>query len=886
MEMYREAYLVMILCGLNPTLVGTTKKGSDGMQLKDIWAKTEPWQGLETHSKVSGIVAQQLLQYGIPHGCYKQMMRMLHLGEQELCCYVGYHVSLHDIGKLSAFQAHHSESREKMRAEGMPLPLAYTLSDLRHEKNTARIMGRIWQEAGMERRTATYLANLLGAHHQGRVGDADENMNRWQALQDELERRLRRYFYGDTAVVWPVIGREDRGAIGALLLGLTILSDWIASSDPFAQAENWGEHLHEQTVQRTRAFLRDSGLERQDLFSVAGFPSVWRNIPREGMRPLQQAVESLFEESEESISLVLLEAPMGEGKTEAGMYAALKMAKQWGKDGFYMALPTAATSNQMVERMRALLAMHDAEKPVRLLHAMAWLVDEEQPNPEQIQTEDEAVARKWLEPLRRGLLSPYAVGTVDQAMMSVLMIKYGVLRLLGLAGKVLVIDELHAYDVYMSSILTCLMQWCKALEIPVVLLSATLPPAKKQQMLEAFTDARADACYPAVTAVTASGKLIERHVSKTIMRRKLRIKCCGILHEPVKIAEKAMELTQNGGCLCVMLNTVKQAQAVYRELKQQCDASVILFHAQFPAKRRDEIETRCLRMFGKDKGERPQKAVLVATQVCEQSLDLDFDIMMTAIAPIDLILQRAGREQRHEGTARPEHLSQPILYVMIPSIEQDIPSERRYGEDGVVYPPSLLAQSEYLLTERQEIRIPEEIQQLVADGYDESKAPPEMLEAWLEQMIEDDVRAQAGEQMTIDDPRKEFRAARMRMQFDDLERDSFLSAKTRLSEPAVRIALLEAELYERVKQYAVREKDGLYAPISEKELARAVLKQSVSIRKKRIQGYLSDLSVIEGRKLLSQIKIFPAEGGCYRAPDGKEIIFDHELGVLLKEGET
>lgn len=139
--------------------------------------------------------------------------------------------------------------------------------------------------------------------------------------------------------------------------------------------------------------------------------------------------------------------------------------------------------------------------------------------------------------------------------------------------------------------------------------------------------------------------------------------------------------------------------------------------------------------------------------------------------------------------------------------------------------------------------------------------------------------------MTLDDPQKGFRPASEQLRFDDLERDSFLFAKTRLGEPSVRIALLEAELYARVRQCAAWESGTLCAPVRDKALARAVLKQSVSIRKKLLQAYPSDSSVIQGRKLLDMVRIYPAEGGCYTAPDGKQIVFDRELGVLLKDGE-
>lgn len=856
-----------------------------------MWAKMQPRQSLETHSKVSGIVAQVILDHMLPQSSRRQLAKLLHLSEQTLPFFVGYFVSSHDCGKASPnYQAASEAMREKLIAEGIRLLSPGPESHPRHEKSTVVIMERIWLAAGMENGTARLLARVLGMHHQGKNGDIDQILSQWQDLQDELECRLRRYFYGDTAVVWPVIAKEDCGAAGALLLGIVILSDWISSSEAFAHADAWKDDLRGEVEKRTRAFLRDSGLERQKIFPASNFSSVWLNIPRQQMRPLQREVETLFEQCSEKLSLVLIEAPMGEGKTEAGMYAALKMAQQWEKNGFYVALPTAATSNQMVGRMRGLFRLHDWDKSVRLLHAMAWLIDERQPSPDQIQTEDERIARKWLEPLRRGLLSPYAVGTVDQAMLSVMLIKYGVLRLLGLSGKALVIDELHAYDVYMSSILTCLMQWCKALEIPVVLLSATLPPAKKQQVLEPFTGAPLSGCYPAVTAVTASGRLIERHFEKTVMQRRLGIKCCAILHEPDRIAEKALELTRGGGCLCVLLNTVKQARQVYRELKKQCaarqeDIQLLLFHARFPAKRKDEIETQCLQLFGKDTSHRPKRAILVATQVCEQSLDVDFDVMLTAIAPIDLLLQRAGREQRHPDTERPALLQRPVLYVLTPKKDPALPPEEQYGEDGVVYPFCLLAQSEYLLADRQEIRIPEDMAQLVADGYDADKAPADIQKAWMEQMLEDSIHAQTGDNRTLDDPHKGFRLARKQFLFDDLERGSFLSAKTRLGEPSIRIALLEAELYARVRQCAVRKRETLCAPVNDKALARAVLQQSVSIREKLLQGYLSDLSVMEGRKLLDMVRIYPAEKGRYTAPDGKQIVFDRELGVLLKDGE-
>lgn len=850
------------------------------MKLDDLWAKTEPWQSLETHSKVSGIVAQVLLDRMLARGTVELLAKELGMDKTTLSCFVGYFVSCHDAaGKCTPnFQALDLKTREKLQSLGINLLPVGPENHPRHEIGTQRIMERIWRAQGMEKSIARFLSGILGKHHQGKQGNVDPELAQMSAEQDALDRLLRQFFYEGATPVWPVVQRQQQGIVGSLLLGITILADWIASGSPFASADGWKADLRQQTEKQARWFLHQSGLERQQLFLVNGFCDAWPNIPREGMRPLQQQMETLIAQTEEKIALVLLEAPMGEGKTEAGMYAALKMAQGWQKDGFYVALPTAATSNQMVGRMRALLHMHAQENNVRLLHAMAWLVEEQSMQLDVIQTEDERSARKWLEPLRRGMLESNAVGTVDQAMLAVMMVKYGVLRLLGLAGKVLVIDEIHAYDTYMSGILRCLLQWCKALEIPVVLLSATLPPAKKQQLLSVFTDESLHGRYPAITAVTATGRLIEQQIPACVMKRRLQVRLCPILHDAEKISDLAEQLTAQGGCLCVLLNTVAQAQEVYRVLRTRQAGQVLLFHAAFPAGRRDEIEAECLRLFGKDKSNRPERAILVATQIVEMSLDLDFDILMTAIAPIDLLLQRAGREWRHRDTLRPAHLTAPVLYVLTPA-------DGNYDADQYIYPACLLAQSEHLLEMRTEIRIPEDMAQLVADGYDESKAPPEQMEAWLEQMIEDGLHLQKGENGTWPAPPEVFHLVRDPIPFDDLEQDSFLSAKTRLGEPTVRIALLEQDLFEKVSQLAQTEHGKRVAPVRETALARAVLRQSVSVRKKRLAGFVSDESMLEGRGRLDWVRIYPAQDGVYTAPDGKQIVFDRELGVLIKDGE-
>lgn len=694
-----------------------------------LWGKKEPFCSLSRHMMAVGACAMEYLKAPSSQGIVLRLQEWMHMNESSVVNTVSYVASLHDIGKAHpCFQSDPSVGNE-----GLPI------FNFRHEQYSEMVLKALWKERGWERPVCNFFSAVVRIHHQGK-GVCDikgEIPRKWQAIHASLEERMRALFMPHE----PAHDMANLDGLGVILSSVLILCDWVASSEGF-QAEKLPESEDDALLvmlrKRARDILSDYGLiaEKEKAYPRAeGFSAMFPEIPATGMRPLQRACEAL---DEQKAVLTIIEAPMGEGKTETALYIAGILCETWHKRGIYMALPTAATSNQMVDRVRRLLEAHQSGS-ARLLHSMAWLLDEKS-LPEKgfnmDNAEDAQSAEDWLRPLRRGMLSENAVGTVDQAMAAALRIKYGFLRLAGLSNKVLIIDEIHAYDVFMSTIIARLLEWCWVLTIPVIMLSATMQDKQKKKYLACYgiDSPKLSEAYPLITQVTEEGAIQQIPVPGTHMRGAVlfRPQCCGASLE--QMVHLTLDRAANGGCICIMLNTVRQAQAVYRELKAKGETQVMLFHARFTARRRAEIERTCLNLFGKSR-KRPERMILVCTQVVEQSLDVDFDAMITQLAPMDLLLQRAGRVHRHSGNRRPVGMETPVVDVLVPEAGATQAIDKRYIQIGSVYPTCVMKNTERMLQHDRSVMIPDDVRACVEEAY--SEISEEELQETIKQQMKD-----------------------------------------------------------------------------------------------------------------------------------------------------
>jgi CRISPR-associated endonuclease/helicase Cas3 len=771
-----------------------------------VWAKhdrqSDGWLPLWRHMEDSAAVAGLLWDSWLPVKVRRLIAAELPGGAQDARRLAVWLAAVHDIGKATpAFACQVDPLADRMRGQGLQMRSARAIGPDRkiaphglagqvllgewlEERHgwTVKQTGQFTVVVGGHHGVPPEHGQILAVHkHEHLLRTPGEGRVVWRRVQDELlEACADVYGVRDRFGSWRTVKLPQ--PVQAMLTALVIVADWIASNPDlfpyFPQDEaRSGE-------ERVAAAWRGLDLpapwspgepdgEAQELFaSRFVLPSGAK------VRPVQEVAVELARAMAEP-GLMVIEAPMGEGKTEAALAVAEIFAARSGAGGVFFALPTMATGNAMFPRLlewlERLPTVHGARHSVLLAHSKAALnedfadlmregsqriaaVDadsppeqEWRPSHETRSAPAELVAHAWLRGRKKAMLSSFVAGTIDQLLFAGLKSRHLALRHLAVAGKVVIIDEAHAYDTYMSVYLDRVLAWLGAYRVPVVVLSATLPAARRRELVEAYAGASASAAsafeavaqaygYPLLTAVAHGGVPVMRRPAASARGTDVVLE--KLDDDLDALADRLADELDAGGCALVVRNTVKRVLETARVLRTRFgEEQVTVAHSCFidvDSAAKDAGLLECFGPPGKATARPDGPHIVVASQVAEQSLDVDFDLLVTDLCPVDLLLQRMGRLHRHQRdhdqTGRPEKLRSARCLVTGVDWQADVPAPVR-GSVAVYGAYALLRSAAALLPHldgpRRPVRLPQDISPLVQTAYTEAAAGPA---SWAEAM--------------------------------------------------------------------------------------------------------------------------------------------------------
>lgn len=589
--------------------------------------------------------------------------------------------------------------------------------------------------------------------------ESEEDQKKWKSVQDELINYGLKLCNISNLSDLPEISEEQ----AVILNGLVIMADWLASSFPLIDIDQqFPDDMEERWQNGVLSWKKNTNKWSPDLITNPDelYKERFGFTPRSVQHTMSKAINDSVDPG-----MIIIEAPMGIGKTEIALNAVEQLAKKTGRNQLFFGLPTQATANAMfnrVEKWLGNIAKQDGEDlQIKLMHGKAQFNEEYRNLPQAKDIEDQdsegtVVVNSWFSG-KKSMLSDFTIGTIDHLLLMGLKQKHLMLRHLGLSGKIVVIDEVHAYDTYMNSYLERTIKWLGAYGVPVIALSATLPISRRNKLLTAYAEGKYGSvnieapddwehtqAYPLLSIL--NGNKLSQTTDFDISNQKPRkVSVKRINLEDDALVKNIYQKIENGGVAGVIVNTVKRAQTLAELAKNYFpDVKILLLHSAFLATDRANLEEKLQKLIGKD-GDRPERLIVFGTQVLEQSLDIDFDVLFTDIAPMDLLLQRTGRLHRHE-IRRPSALVKPQLYVM------GINSFGDYGDaNEAVYDKYLLAKTDYFLTD--DLILPNDISSLVQKVYESNKVSKieELYDEFKDKQEKEQTKAQA---FQISDPGK------------------------------------------------------------------------------------------------------------------------------------
>ncbi|WP_434100247.1 CRISPR-associated helicase Cas3' [Streptomyces pilosus] len=775
-----------------------------------MWAKhdcrSDSWLPLWRHMEDSAAVAGLLWDQWLPIGVRRLVAEALPHGEPDGRALAVWLAGVHDIGKATpAFACQVDQLASTMRDRGLEMRSAKAMGPDRriapHGLAGQVLLGEWLEErhGWASARTGQFTV-AVGGHHgvppeHGQIKTlyGHEELLRTPGVSSRVWRQVQTELLDACAERFGVTERLDEWRrvrlpqpVQVLLAALVIVSDWIASNPDlfpyFPEGASDNDQLRLAAAWQGLDLPAPWRAEEPDASAPELFTSRFALPAGAQVRPVQEAAVELAREME-TPGLMIVEAPMGEGKTEAALAVAEIFAARSGAGGVFFALPTMATGNAMFPRLldwlNRLPGVADTRHSVHLAHSKAALnedfaglmartgrvaavgVDETTPASRQKLDErhrasSELVAHAWLRGRKKAMLASFVAGTIDQLLFAGLKSRHLALRHLAVAGKVVVIDEAHAYDTYMSVYLDRVLSWLGAYRVPVVVLSATLPASRRRELVEAYAgqavaetqwDEGTPDAYPLLTAVPPGGTPQVRRPRASARSTTVQVE--RLSDDLDVLAGRLEDELADGGCVLVVRNTVRRVLTTARALRDRFGAeSVTVAHSCFVDLDRADKDSTLLRLFGppeKTDARPTGRHIVVASQVAEQSLDVDFDLLVSDLCPVDLLLQRMGRLHRHQRgqdqERRPARLRTARCLVTGVEWTADVPVPARgsvavYGRYALLRSAAVLRPHLEGGTQRP-VELPADISPLVQSAYGEGPVGPK---DWQEVMKE------AGEQ--------------------------------------------------------------------------------------------------------------------------------------------
>lgn len=483
-----------------------------------------------------------------------------------------------------------------------------------------------------------------------------------------------------------------------LLLGLVMMADWLASNETYFPLvpidDSYQDIDEEKRIQiGLSRWAKETKWQPQADFDITKYFKDHFNFKSHALQ--KEMLETI--KAIKKPGLILIEAPMGTGKTETALTASEILSAKCHTNGIFYGLPTQATSNAMLPRLASWLTAERGKHGLKLMHSKANSVKAYQ----DLDKNNNVFVNSWYSH-KLGSLEHFTIGTIDQLLQMSLSQRHLAFKHLAFSGKTVIIDEVHTYDAYMQSYLQKTLKWLGEYHVPVIALSATLTHKIRQSLISSYLQRDVklptNLAYPLLTYTENSIVKQQSNFAKSQLKR-VTIKSFTD-DAPQEIAQKADALVNQGGICGIIVNSIARAQDIAKEIK----TPKILLHSSFLAKDRSNIEEQILKTIEN----RPQKLVIIGTQVLEQSLDLDFDVLITDIAPMDLLLQRIGRLWRRDRK-RANSFTKPVCYVDTNS------KSKAYQTDCFLYSRYLINHTIKLLPDK--IVLPNYIPSLIEKAY-------------------------------------------------------------------------------------------------------------------------------------------------------------------------